>query len=196
MNLTNDDTTSNTRPVSIGTSGPSPRVKLGRPPAVQMSEVKLRTICGQIAKGAPQWVAAASVGVPARTFKNWLRLGRMEDAEEPYSTIALRVDLALEKYHASRAILHAKLAKDDPRALEWELERRFRDQWAAPDRSGSVNIRVTIEAERRDLVERMLGAADRLLGHDPDLLARFVSEVASEGAVIDGDADELPELAP
>lgn len=108
-----------------------------------LTEARIRTIASKIAKGVPQTAAAGSLGIPRRTFQNWLAAGRAEDAEGVYLELALAVDEALDKYHASRVIQLHKIGSDDPRVVMWELERRFKGDWGEPDRAG-VNVNVNV----------------------------------------------------
>lgn len=154
-------------------------------------------ICDRIANGVPQTTAAVATGVPKRTFQEWLEKGRREGAAEPYKSMADRIEAALAVYHESRIELVQIGAEKDPRLAFQELERRFRDDWADPRMlpAGGVNINVTIEAERRDTAERMVAAATRVLGDQPELLERFFAEFSGTGVVVDGEAVEVGELA-
>lgn len=145
----------------------------------------------------PSSAATVVAGVPRRTFQHWLSWGHGDEGREPYRTLALRVETSVERWHATRVIeLNATALEADPRTranvMMWELERRFRDDWAPPERGG-VNLQVNIVQERSQAVEELLAAAGRALANDPGALERLVAELGGE--VVVGEAVEVPELA-
>lgn len=138
----------------------------------------------------PQAAAAGSLGIPRRTWQIWLAKGREPGAAGIYAQMADAVEEALDRFHMSRAVIVGESA-DDRTALE-VLRRRFKDDWADPERGGTtVNVQVTLEVERRELSARLLEAATRVLAGDPALLERFAAELGG-GEVVDGEARELP----
>lgn len=160
-----------------------------------LTPARIRSICSKIEKGIPQTAAAGSLGIPKRTLDNWLAWGRAEGAEGVYRDFADAVDNARSKFHASRALAVVEHADKDPRSAMFILERRFPDEWADHTKGrGDVNIHVTLEVERRELAERMLNAAVEVLGHDPEMLERFVSRLSRDD-VVEGEAVEIPEIA-
>lgn len=160
-----------------------------------LTPARVRSICAKIEKGVPQTAAAGSLGIPKRTLDNWLAWGRAEGAEGIYHDFAAAVDKARAKLHESRATQVMTHAEKDPRSAMFLLERRFPEEWADHTRAGGdVNIHVTLEVERRELAQRMLEAAADVLADDPDLLERLVERIA-RGAVVDGEAAELPDVA-
>lgn len=165
----------------------APRAKRPR----QLTPQAVRKICALIERGVPQAPAAGSLGIPRRTYQEWLEKGRAADAVEPYASFAERIQEALDVFHASRAVLVGG-SVDDRTAIE-VLRRRFKDDWGDPERGGTtVNVQVTLELERRELADRLYQAAARVLGGNPELLERLVAELGG-GEVVDGVALELPE---
>lgn len=140
----------------------------------QLTEENVVAICELVADGVPQTAAAGSLGIPRRTLQHWLEKGRREDAREPYMSFAERLQLALDSFHASRVKqLHAA-GSDDPRVIQWELERRFRDEWADPNR-GALNVQVNVMSspEWREMLQRI---ADVLREQHPDALRTLAAE--------------------
>ncbi len=151
-------------------------------------------ICEKIANGVPMTTAAIASGVPRRTFQVWLAQGRTENAAEPYRSMADRIDAALAVYHESRVELVQAGAERDPRMAQWELERRFREDWADPRLGASqINVSVTLELERKAATEQLMAAALRALGDDPERLERFLAEIG-QGQVVEGEAVEVREV--
>jgi len=180
----------------------APRARPARKPPSALTERRLSLICEKIAAGVPQTTAAVSSGVPRRTYQEWLAKGREPGAQEPYASMAERVEAALASYHESLIVsLEDAVAEADPRTKAnvrmWGLERRFRDDWAAPEKAGSVmNVQVVLNSERQDLAARLLQAAQQVLGDDPDKLEALMTAVAG-GEVVEGEAAEAPaELGP
>ena len=145
-------------------------------------------MCDLIRRGVPQGAAAGAVGIPRGTLQRWLAQGRVEGACEPYASLAARLQLALDAFHASRAVIVGE-STDDRTAIE-VLRRRFKDDWGDPDRSGvTVNVGVIVESpEWLALSQRLLAC----LVPFPEALAAVVSELG--GNVVDGSAVELSEL--
>ena len=165
-----------------------------KPPSA-LTERRLSLICEKIAHGVPMTTAAIAAGVPRRTFQEWLAKGRADGAPEPYAGMAERIESALACYHESRVELVQAGAERDPRMAQWELERRFKDDWGDPRAgAGQVNISVTLAAERKSAAEQIAEAAVRVLAHEPELLERLLAELGG-GQVINGEAIEVAEIA-
>lgn len=167
----------------------------GRPSGLERIPPKVRTeILARIEKGAPFSKASASCGVPYRTFERWCQLGREENAREPYRSFAAAVDRAFAQFVVNNVMAMDEGAKKDWRAALEMLKRRSPDEWGDPDRGGTtVNVAV-IQQERSDAAARLLEAAARVLGGQPELLEALVAELAG-GDVVEGQAAELPEAA-
>lgn len=135
-----------------------------------------------IERGVPQEAAAGSLGIPRRTFQAWLSKGREVDAVEPYLSLAEKLELALDAFHASRATIVGE-SGDERTTLE-VLRRRFKNDWADPDRGGgsTVNVQVVIETERAASAQQMLEAAQRAFADQPELLERLLTELAAVGS--------------
>lgn len=161
-----------------------------------LTEKNIAFICEQIEQGVPQEAAAGALGIPKRTFDNWLKWGRGEEGEGEYREVY--VDLADAVYkarcrlHASRAVRAYAKSEEDPAMLRFLLERRFPEEWAEPARGSNVNIQVNLVAseEWQDLETRLLGA---LQAH-PEALADVLQALAQED-VVDGEAVEVAEIA-
>lgn len=191
--LDDPDTGCNPAPMATGTSSASRAIgaDAGRTPRA-LTEERLTEILDQVAIGVPPQVAAIASGVPRRTWQNWLARGREAEAPEPYASVAVRLDEALATYHRSRVQIVHDGAVKDPRLAQWELERRFSDEWGDKSRAGSVtvNVGVIVESpEWRALAAEMLEA----LAPFPDALAAVVGRL-QPGVVVDGDAVEMLEI--
>lgn len=148
-------------------------------------------ICELVARGVPQQAAAGSLGIPKRTFQKWLEIGRAPGSAEPYRSLADRLEMAKDRFHASRAVVVGD--SPDARTTLQVLERRFPDDWADPNRSGgvTVNVGVIVESpEWRALSARLLD----VLAPFPDALDAVLLELGG-GVVVEGEAVEIGELA-
>lgn len=157
----------------------APRAKTGgRPTSSQLTAKSVAQICELVATGVPQEAAAGSLGIPRRTFQDWLRRGRAEGAREPYRSLAENLQLALDRYHASRVVQLHRVGSDDPKVLQWELERRFKDDWSDPHRGGvsvQVNVQTVVESPAFAEVMEAIWAA---LRHHPAAHAEVESTIA------------------
>lgn len=107
----------------------------------------MRAICALVAKGVPQAAAAGSVGIPRRTYQEWLARGREPGAVEPYLSLAEKLERALDEYHTSRAIEVSE--STDARVALAVLERRFPNDWAPVQRSEvAVSVRPMLDASK------------------------------------------------
>lgn len=167
-------------------------MKRPRLPA-QLTEARVAKICELVAKGVPQQAAAGSLGIPKRTFQEWLEKGRRPDAVEPYRSLAERLAVALDKFHATRVVQLHKVGNDDPKVLQWELERRFASDWADQTRGVGVQVNLGVIVQSPDwlaLREQLLSA----LAPFPDALDAVVG-VLGGGDVVEGEAIEIGDLA-
>ena len=172
----------------------APRARPAVRPCRRLTPAFVKKVCDLIERGVPQAVAAGSLGVPRRTFQVWLAKGRETDAVEPYVSLAEKLEEAVDRFHMSRAVIVGE-STEDRTALE-VLRRRFKDDWADPDRGGStVNVNVTLELERRATAEAILAAAVRVLADDPEKFEALIAEIAGP-AVVDGEAVEVLALEP
>lgn len=184
--------TSNTPAVAMGAlTAPRARrsaPKGGKPPTA-LTERRLSLICERIANGVPMTTAAVASGVPRRTFQDWLAKGRHADAEEPYKSMADRIESALAVYHESRVELVQVGAEKDPRMAFQELERRFKSDWGDPRVAGGVTVNVGVILESPEWLE-LRGRLLRALAPFPEALEAVVLELAG-GQVVEGSAVEL-----
>lgn len=129
--------------------------RTGRPPAVQLTPSRVKKICELVAKGVPQQAAAGSVGIPRRTFQIWLAAGREEGSVEPYTSLAEKLERALDEYHMSRAIEVSE--SGDARVALQVLERRFPNEWGQVQRSEvTVTARPMLDASKYSVEELAL----------------------------------------
>lgn len=162
-------------------------MRLGRRGPVQLTEARVRTICAKVAAGVPQGAAAASVGIPRRTLQNWLAAGREPDAPEPYASFADRLETALAKFHAGRAVFVTETG--DARTTLQVLERRFPEDWALPDRAGTTINVLQVQVEREELSAR-LGS---VLARFPEAEAAVLA-VLGGADVVEGEFSEVKEI--
>ncbi len=183
--------------MAVGANGALAPARGRRPSNLEKIPPEVRAeIVDRIRKGAPGERAAGSCGVPRRTFQRWLEKGRAENGREPYRSFAAEVDRAFDEFVVNSVVAMDEGAKKDWRAALEMLKRRDPENWADPDRAVATQVNVqVVEAERSDLSARLLAAAQRCMGDDPELLARFMAEVAG-GEVVVGEAAEVAELAP
>lgn len=139
-----------------------------------LTPARIKTICGKIAKGVPQGAAAASIGIPKRTFQNWLAAGRAEGAEGLYVELADGIDRAVARYHEGRAVKVHEHAEKDPRTAMFVLERRFPDDWGDHSKPG-VNVSVNVQAspEWQELLRRVAAV---LREQHPEALRTLAAE--------------------
>lgn len=148
-------------------------------------------ILERIRQGVPAGTAAMSCGVHRRTFQRWLELGRREDAREPYKAFALQIEEAFSHWQVAKISEVDAAGVKDWRSAAWMLERLVPEDFADQTRVGGTVVNLTVvEQERSQLADRMAAAAVRVLGGDPELLERFMAELAG-GVVVDGEAVEV-----
>lgn len=186
------------RVAAVGGSGvpralgvPSHAVKRGRLPKA-LTEARLRRILRKVVVGVPPERAAVAAGVPKRTWQHWLEKGRRPDAVEPYASVASRLETALAVYHESRVQVIHEGALKDPRIAQWELERRFPEDWADPSRGG-VTINLGLILQSPEWMHLRDGLLAVLAPHAAAL--EDVRGFLAGGAVVDGSAVEVAELA-
>lgn len=119
-----------------------------------------QAICKRVEQGDYPETAAVAEGVPARTYREWARLGRQQEDDEksPYGLLFLAVERARARCESD---LVAQVRKGDTKdaktakAAAWLLER------TRSKRFGAV-IRHRVEDE----LERMLDVAERVLSRE------------------------------
>jgi hypothetical protein len=101
--------------------------KAGRP--THLNDEVQRIICEALANGNFRSVAAASAGVPLRTFHEWMKKGEEETDERCIQF--RRAVIQAEKNAEIRAVqmIMAKAA-EDPKHAQWWLAHRFPERWA------------------------------------------------------------------
>lgn len=177
--------------MASGASGARARTpsRIGRPGGRTLTEPRVKKICELVRRGVPQEAAAGAVGIPRRTFQHWLAKGREEEAEEPYRSLAERLEAALDEFHASRAILVGE-TKEARTTLE-VLARRFPKDWADPERGGvTVNVGVIVESPEWAALR---DAALIALARHPEALADYLAAIGG-APVVEGEV--VRELAP
>ena len=157
-------------------------------PEARLTPARVKTICDLVRRGVPQAAAAGSVGIPRRTYQMWLAKGREPGAPEPYASLAEKLEVALDEFHMSRAVIVGESA-DDRTALE-VLRRRFKDDWADPERGGTtVNVQNVVEVRSQTVAEVLTAARSAL---EPEAFERLVDALAPQ--VVEGEAVEQAEL--
>ena len=117
-------------------------------------------ICLSLAGGIYIEQACILAGISIRTFYNWKERG--ETGEEPYAAF-LQAATRAEAQAERRAVAYIQRAgEEDPRHLQWWLERKHSDRWGRKDRlqqevSGSIVVEVPLVQIERDAGD---GAAD------------------------------------
>lgn len=109
-------------------------------------------ICEAIRNGNYRETAAEWVGVPMRTFFNWLRRGR----KEPNSIFGRFLQAIQEAESAAEmkmVELVCKSALSDARHAQWWLERKFPKRW------GSQKAEVRALERKIAELEKQLGTA-------------------------------------
>lgn len=98
-----------------------------------------------VAAGAPIPIAAASVGVPKSTWRNWLAKGR--EGIEPYAAFLEAMESAKAAFAAGAVRKITAAGEFDWHPLAWLLERRFPHQFGrrqALELAGSVGVKAEI----------------------------------------------------
>lgn len=99
--------------------------------------------------GQDRHAACASVGLCARTLRNWLAKG--EEGDERWSEFARKVREA-EAECETRAVVQIQIAgKKDWRALAWWLERRFPLRW-----SDAKGAQAQLQGERESMLDALV----------------------------------------
>ena len=159
------------------TAHPASRAKTGRRPRLLSMPPKVRSaLIKMVADGVPFGTACQAIGVPERTFQEWMQKGRAEDAREPYKSFAVEVEKAFALWQVDRVAIIA--ASPDPRAHQWLLERRNVKEWGDP-RRGEVNVQVNLSAimESPDW-QKLRDDLVRSLAAYPDALATALRVMA------------------
>lgn len=118
---------------------------LGRP--TLLTTAVQEKICQSIREGNYQDVAARSAGVPVRTYRRWVQLGKKEKSgiyhDLWHAVIEAEADAEIT---CVRIVMHA--SKEDAKHAEWWLERKFPARWSSN--------RKELSQLRRDLNELVL----------------------------------------
>ena len=89
-------------------------------------------VCRNLAGGCYIETACAMAGICQSTFFNWKQRG--ENGEEPYLQFLEAVTRAEVQAELRALAIIQKAGEEDPRHLEWWLERKFSDRWGRKDR--------------------------------------------------------------
>jgi hypothetical protein len=170
---------------------PAPRGKSGRPTKLLSMPPKVRaSLIAMVADGVPYSTACQAAGVAERTFKEWMRKGRADDAREPYKSFAMSIEKAFADWQIDRVKIIA--ASSDPRMHQWLLERRNTKEWGDP-RRGDVNVQVNLSAimESPDW-QRLRDDLVRSLAAFPEALETALRVMA--GDIVNGEVIEEAEI--
>lgn len=123
-----EPTTDTTAIANLKQAGPPRHASNYRVYAID--EDKQLKLVTHIENGCSNREACRIVGVKEDTFKDWLKRGRADDAEDPYKTFADEVEKAEAKavYKAEAAINSA--FDKDWKAAAWYLARKRPEQYA------------------------------------------------------------------
>lgn len=132
----------------------------GYGPTPKLNDKVADQICSLVRAGAFLETAAASVGLPSRTIRIWMRRGR-EDLKNAhpktrYAKFATKMIQASADFELSAEQLMSVAAHTDWRAAAELLKCRFPSRW-------NPSVRVTLESELDRLektLERTLSADD------------------------------------
>jgi hypothetical protein len=108
-------------------------------------------LCKELAVGDWPTMAAYRAQVSPSTMFNWLRMGCLPDAVEPYTTlvsalIAIEAELHGRMFSIIMAHTSDKDADGSPEQAKWVLHNRFRYLWAVDKESGKSGGRTISEA--------------------------------------------------
>ncbi|AWM38718.1 hypothetical protein GobsT_30900 [Gemmata obscuriglobus] len=94
----------------------------------KISDQKIAAVAALIVQGNFRYVAGKAVGVPPRTFRDWMKRGK-EYPDGLYGQFRIAVIAA--EAEAERKAVAAVIAagQDDAKHLEWWLERKFPERW-------------------------------------------------------------------
>lgn len=101
-------------------------------------------IVGYLASGCYIETACAVAGIGKTSYYDWLKRG--EAGEEPYAGFLNAVREAEHRAELRAIAIIHKAGEEDPKHLEWWLERKFADRWARNDKvrqevSGEVGVK-------------------------------------------------------
>lgn len=126
----------------------------------------VQRICDLVKGGVLAEHAARTVGVSGKTLDVWIKRGNWYIDEDPrasktdrnYATFVKRLSEAEASHAASLQLIHSKACrKGNVKAIQWQLERRFPQQFSPAKRvelSGpdgeplGVQLRAAIERKR------------------------------------------------
>lgn len=110
-----------------GPTDPGDKPQRGRPKKLTV-EIALG-IAAAILEGNFRYVAGQAFGVSAERFRRWMQQGRRfpDGLYGQFRWVVLEAEAEAER-RAVKSILAAGTA-DDPRHLEWWLERKFPQRW-------------------------------------------------------------------
>lgn len=130
---------------------------MGRP--TKLTPALQKRVAAAVRKGATREIAAASAGIAASTFFDWMARG--EACEARFSEFSEAVKKA-EAECAMAALGQIQTASRKTwTAAAWLLERRYRQGYAQPQKvqhehSGPGGKPISVDVQRRDLALEML----------------------------------------
>jgi len=101
--------------------------KTGRP--THLTKEIQDIICRALENGNFRSVAAASAGVPLRTFNQWMKNGD-DETDEKYVAFRLAVIHAEKRAEIKAVEMIMQKAAEDPKHAQWWLAHRFPERWA------------------------------------------------------------------
>lgn len=137
---------------------PEDAPRRGRPTKLTEELALAVSLC--ILEGNFRYVAGKRFGIPPGRFKRWMRQGRSfpEGLYGTFRTLILEAEAEAERIAVQKIIAVGK--EDDPKHLEWWLERKFPQRWGKyRGELGEMKRRIR---ELEELLDRAI--ADREAG--------------------------------
>lgn len=132
----------------------------------EVQEAIIRNLAG----GCYIETACAVAGIGTSTYYRWMQWA--EDGLEPYVGFRDAVREAEHKAELRALALIMRAGENDPKHLEWWLERKFSDRWG-----------------RKDSLKQEITGAD---GAPLQVILRQFTDAEAAGLTADADAEELP----
>jgi hypothetical protein len=170
-------------PEHQGSSRPMPaKVLDGNNRQTALTPEVMARLCKELSVGDWPTYAAYRAGISPSTMSNWLRMGCLPDAVEPYTSLigaVVTVEAELSE-RMMRCIIDSATGEvnGNPESAKWVLQNRFRWAWGIDKETGKAGGRSIAEevealmfqhdADRREKARAILAA----MSHDQKQAAR------------------------